>query len=86
MKKLWTDVACDEYLYWQEHDKKILKRINALVKDVERNGPSQGIGKPERLKYQPSWSRRIDDTNRLVYRIDADGLLHILSCKGHYED
>ena len=86
MEKLWSDNAWDEYLYWQEHDKKMLKRINALVKDIERNGASKGIGKPERLKCQPSWSRRIDDTNRLTYRIDADGFLHILSCKGHYED
>lgn len=86
MEKLWTDDAWSEYLYWQEHDKKTLKRINALIKDIERNGPAQGIGKPERLKYQSSWSRRIDDTNRLTYRTDSNGFLHILSCKGHYED
>ena len=86
MEKLWTDDAWSEYLYWQEHDKKTLKRINALIKDIERNGPAQGIGKPERLKYHSSWSRRIDDTNRLTYRTDSNGFLHILSCKGHYED
>ena len=86
MEKLWTDDAQNEYLYWQEHDKKTLKRINALVKDIERNGIDKGIGKPERLKYQPSWSRRIDEKNCLTYRTDENGFLHILSCKGHYED
>ena len=86
MEKLWTDDAWDEYLYWQAHDKKTLKRINALIKGIERNGADNGIGKPERLKRQPSWSRRIDEKNRLTYRIDEIGALHILSCKGHYED
>ena len=86
MEKLWTDDAWSEYLYWQEHDKKTLQRINALVKDIERNGVDSGIGKPERLKYQPVWSRRIDEKNRLTYRTDENGFLHILSCKGHYED
>lgn len=86
MEKLWTDDAWAEYLYWQAHDKKTLKRINDLIKDIERNGLSNGIGKPERLRHQPSWSRRIDETNRLTYRMDDNGFLHILSCKGHYED
>ena len=66
--------------------KKTLKRINDLIKDIERNGLSNGIGRPERLRHQPSWSRRIDETNRLTYRRDDNGFLHILSCKGHYED
>ena len=65
MEKLWTDDAWDEYLYWQAHDKKTLKRINALIKDIERNGADNGIGKPERLKHQPSWSRRIDEKTGL---------------------
>lgn len=86
MEKLRTDDSWNEYLYWQEHDKKTLKRINALVKDIERNGVDKGIGKPERLKYQPSWSRRINEKNRLTYRTDENVFLHILSCKGHYED
>ena len=86
MEKLWTDDAWAEYLYWQTHDKKTLKRINDLIKDIERNGLSNGIGRPERLRHQPSWSRRIDETNRLTYRMDDNGFLHILSCKGHYED
>ena len=86
MKKIWFDEAWEEYLYWQTQDKKMLKRVNALLKDIER-GHLDGIGKPEPLKgnYSGFWSRRIDDGNRLIYRIN-DGILEILSCKGHYED
>ena len=86
MKKTWFDEAWENYLYWQAEDKKTLKKINALVKDIERNG-FEGIGKPEPLKGNLSgfWSRRIDDTNRLVYRI-KDGKIEIASCKGHYDD
>ena len=72
-------------LYWQLQDKKIVKKINELVKDIERNGLSNGIGHPEPLKYRKAWSRRIDHANRLVYNID-NGNLWIISCKGHYED
>ncbi len=81
MHKIWFD-----YIYWQTQDKKTLKRINNLIKDTERN-PFEGIGKPEPLKGDLSgfWSRRIDDTNRFVYRINNDKL-EILSCRGHYED
>lgn len=84
MRKIWSDEAWEDYLYWQTQDKKTLKRINALVKDIERNH-FDGIGKPEPLKgnYSGFWSRRIDETNRLVYRI-TDDLLEITSCKGHY--
>ena len=86
MKKIWFDEAWEDYLYWQSQDKKTLKRVNALLKDIDRNYFS-GIGKPEPLKGELSgfWSRRIDDTNRLVYRI-CDGTLEILSCRGHYDD
>ena len=85
MNKSWYDKAWEDYLYWQSQDRKTLKRINQLIKDAERN-PFQGIGKPEPLKGDLSgfWSRRIDDTNRLVYRVNGE-LLEILSCKGHYE-
>lgn len=85
MKKIWFDEAWDGYLYWQTTDKKTLKRINSLIKDIERGG-YEGIGKPEALKGDLSglWSRRIDDTHRLVYRI-RDGVIEIVSCKGHYE-
>ena len=86
MNKLWHDEAWDDYKYWQTQDKRTLKKINALVTDIERNGYS-GIGKPEPLKGNLSgwWSVRIDDANRLVFQI-ADGQLEIYACKGHYED
>lgn len=86
MNKLWSDRAWEDYLIWQQLDKKTLKRINELIKDIERNGLSTGIGKPEPLKYRPGWSRRIDQANRLVYDIDAQGNLWIIACKGHYEE
>lgn len=86
MNKIWSDIAWDEYLQWQILDKKTLKKINALIKDIERNGLSDGIGKPEPLKYRKAWSRRIDRENRLVYNIDYNRNLLIISCKGHYED
>ena len=85
-KKLWSDRAWDDYLYWQTQDKKTLKRINELVKSIERERLSQGIGKPEPLKHRKAWSRRIDETNRLVYNVDENGFLWIIACKGHYED
>ena len=86
MHKIWFDEAWIDYIYWQTQDKKTLKRINNLIKDTERN-PFEGIGKPEPLKgdWSGFWSRRIDDTNRFVYRINNDKL-EILSCRGHYED
>lgn len=85
MKKIWFDEAWDDYVYWQTQDKKTLKRINLLLKDIER-GNFDGLGKPEPLKGDMGgfWSRRIDDVNRLVYRIRGD-VLEIVSCKGHYE-
>ena len=84
MNKLWTDDGQADYLYWQSQDKKTLKRINELIKDIERNGALNGIGKPEALKYRKGFSRRIDETNRLVYAIDENGVLWIISCRGHY--
>ncbi len=81
---VWTQAAWDDYLYWQEQDRKTLKRINALVKDALRN-PFSGIGKPEPLRENLSgfWSRRIDDTNRLVYAVDGDDLA-VIACRYHY--
>lgn len=81
----WFNEAWDDYLYWQNQDKKTLKRINALIKDCQRN-PFDGIGKPEPLKYNLTgyWSRRIDDTNRLVYCYENETLI-IISCRHHYE-
>lgn len=86
MNKLWSDRGWEEYLYWQIQDKKTLKKINELIKDIERNGLLNGIGKPEALKFRKAYSRRIDQVNRLVYDIDENGNLWIISCKGHYED
>ena len=84
MNKEWTDQAWEDYLYWFSEDKKILKRINQLIRDIDRNY-YEGIGKPEPLKHdlQGYWSRRIDDSNRLVYKI-KDGKLLIYQCKNHY--
>jgi toxin YoeB len=86
MNKLWSDRGWDDYLYWQAEDKKTIKKINSLVKDIERNGVAKGIGKPEPLKYRKGWSRRIDQENRLVYDIDERKNLWIISCRGHYEE
>lgn len=85
MNKLWTDDAWNDYIYWSMQDKKTLKRINQLLKDIDRNR-YDGIGKPEALKHelQGFWSRRIDETNRLVYKIENDSII-ILHCHGHYE-
>ena len=82
----WDYDAWEDYIYWQSQDKKTLKRINSLLRDIERDN-FDGIGKPEPLKGELSgfWSRRIDDSNRFVYRI-KNGILEILSCRGHYDD
>jgi toxin YoeB len=86
MNKVWTDDAWEDYVYWQKQDKRTLKRINQLIQDVDRNG-NTGIGKPEALSGNLSgfWSRRIDETNRLVYRIKS-GQLEIVQCRSHYGD
>jgi len=81
----WTDEAWKDYIYWQTQDKKALKRINRLLDDIKRNDPFKGIGKPEPLKEALSgfWSRRIDDTNRLVYAVD-EVYITVISCRYHY--
>ena len=83
-KLSWTDEAWDSYTYWQGQDKKTLKRINKLIKAV-KSDPFEGIGKPELLKNNLSgfWSRRIDDSNRLVYAV-SDRYIEIISCRYHY--
>ena len=83
-KLAWTDEAWGGYLYWQSQDKKTLKRINKLLADAKRQ-PFEGLGKPESLRENLSgfWSRRIDDTNRLVYAVD-DNHVTIISCRYHY--
>ena len=81
----WTDEAWKDYIYWQTKDKKTLKRINRLLDDIKQNDPFKGIGKPEPLKETLSgfWSRRIDDTNRLVYAVD-EVYITVISCRYHY--
>jgi toxin YoeB len=84
LKKIWSDKSWDDYLYWQKENKNILKKINQLIKEIERT-PFTGIGKPEPLKNNLSgwWSRRIDDTHRIVYRIE-NNCIEIAQCKDHY--
>ena len=86
MQKSWTEDAWNEFIYWTKQDKKILKRILTLLNDIDRN-QYQGIGKPERLKGSLSeyWSRRIDDKNRIVYKIEND-TIKIIQCGSHYGD
>jgi len=81
----FTDRAWQDYCYWQTQDRKTLKRINLLLQNINRENFT-GIGKPEPLKnnYSGYWSRRIDDTNRLVYRINNEQI-EVVQCKGHYE-
>ena len=78
-KNSWED-----YLYWQKNDKKKLKRINSLLKDIQRQ-PFEGIGKPEPLKhgYRGLWSRRIDDEHRLIYEV-KETAIHVIKCRFHY--
>lgn len=88
MNKLlaWTDNGWEDYLYWQQQDKKTLKRVNRLIEDMMIGDPFTGIGKPEPLRGNLSgfWSRRIDDANRLVYAVKDDKVV-ILQCRYHYE-
>ncbi len=86
MQVLWHESGWDDYIWWQSQDKKTLKRINALIKDMQRT-PYEGIGKPEPLKENLTgwWSRRIDETNRIVYRVKDDALV-IAACRNHYDD
>ena len=87
MKINFTETGWEDYVYWESQDKKTLKQINKLITDIERNG-YDGIGKPEQLRGDLSgwWSRRIDEKNRLVYRLVECEAVEILQCKGHYRD
>lgn len=76
----------EHYTYWEAQDRKTLKKINDLLEDIRRNGAMKGKGKPEPLKHRPGYSRRIDETNRLVYDIDELQNIKIISCRGHYDD
>ena len=86
-EKIWSDDAWADYLYWQTQDKKTLKRINQLIKDIERNGCMHGIGEPEALKgnLQGEFSRRINAKDRLGYHME-NGRIYIAHCRGHYGD
>lgn len=86
MEILWHDAAWNEYLWWQANDRAALKRLNRMLKEAARN-PSEGIGKPEKLRGDWSgwWSRRITDEHRLVYKL-RDGVLIIAACRSHYGD
>ena len=86
MIKAFSEIAWEDYCYWQTQDKKTLRRINLLIKDIDRNG-YEGIGKPEPLKgdWSGYWSRRIDDYNRFVYKIEGN-TIKIAQCGSHYRD
>lgn len=86
MSNIFADEAWEEYTEWQIIDKKIVLKINELIKDISRNGLNKGIGKPEPLKHRKAWSRRINHEHRLVYNLDENKNLVILSCKGHYDN
>lgn len=85
-KITFAEDAWEDYLYWQGQDKKILKKINSLLKEIQRT-PFEGSGKPEPLKgeLQESWSRRISEKDRLVYEI-SDNMILVKQCRGHYDD
>ena len=83
---IFSKNAFNQYISWQSVDRKIIKRINELLIDIQRNGAMSATGKPEKLKYRKGYSRRIDDSNRLVYDVDSEGNIFVISCKGHYED
>ena len=86
-EKIWSDDAWDDYLNWQVQDRKTVRRINQLIRDIERNGCTEGIGKPEALSGSLSgeYSRRINDKDRLVYHME-NGRIYIVGCKVHYSD
>ena len=84
MKVIFADTAWDDYLYWQKHDRKIVIRINTLIREIQRD-PMTGVGKPEPLKHALAgfWSRRITEEHRIVYKVDGDSLL-LAQLRYHY--
>lgn len=86
MNKAFTDIGWEDYLYWQTENRKMLHKINTLLKDIERNG-NEGIGKPEPLTGDLSgfWSRRINQKDRLTYALEMDQII-IIACRYHYDD
>ena len=81
MNKTFSAESFKQYLYWQQHDEETLRKINLLIKSIECDGVGKGLGEPR--KHGDCYSRRIDDNNRLVYKIDKRGCLDIKSCRGH---
>ena len=86
MNNIFSEKAWEEYADWQMKDKSMVKKINELIKDINRNGLEKGLGKPEPLKHRKAWSRRITQEHRLVYNFDENKNLIIISCSGHYEN
>ena len=86
MNRIFTPTSWEQYIDWQTQDKKIVRRINELIKSIERDGLAEGIGNPEPLKHRKAWSRRITEEHRLIYNLDVNKNLIIYACKGHYED
>ncbi|MBR1437464.1 MAG: Txe/YoeB family addiction module toxin [Synergistaceae bacterium] len=86
-KPLFSEDAWNDYMYWLSQDRKTISKINTLIKDIMRNGTSKGLGKPEILKGDMSgyYSRRINEQDRLIYRLIDGDIIEIVSCKGHYE-
>ena len=86
MNKAFTDIGWEDYLYWQTEDRKTLRKIKTLLKDIERNG-NEGLGKPEPLTGDLSgfWSRRINQKDRLIYALEMDQII-IIACRYHYDD
>ena len=82
----FSNEALSDLKYWVHNDRKIFDKIYKLIRDIQRNGLDTGIGKPEHLKHRDGWSRRIDDTNRLVYSLIENDCIYIHSCKDHYDD
>jgi len=83
-RKIFDDDGWEDFNYWIHENRKIVDKIYKLLNDIERNGAAKGIGKPERLKHIDAWSRRIDDENRLIYNVDENNIVHVISCRGHY--
>ena len=86
MSKIWADRAWEDYLYWQDENRKTLRKLNKLIKEIERD-PYSGIGKPEPLRHewQGYWSRQIDEKNRIIYRM-VNKHIEIAQCRSHYDD
>ena len=84
MNKKFSKIAWKEYTEWQAEDKKVLKKINEIIKDIDRNG-NEGLGHPEALRHELTgyWSRKITEKDRLIYRITEDGTIYIIQCKNH---